>query len=100
MASIFLVIMLESDDAFKLSVYLNIYFFSCVGIVPTRSVEASGKETKFTEVFILRCLLITCPNETSKVLTLKLTADLIQANQQHRHYRKCLVFFKAFSNML
>ena len=28
------VIMLENDDALKLSIYLNIYFFSCVGICP------------------------------------------------------------------
>ena len=38
---IVLVIMPENDDVFKLSTYLNIYFFSCVGILPTRSVEAS-----------------------------------------------------------
>ena len=31
----------ENDDVFKLSIYLNIYFFSYVGILPTRSVEAS-----------------------------------------------------------
>ena len=35
------VIMLENDDVFKLSVYLNIYFFSCVGMLPNRSFEAS-----------------------------------------------------------
>ena len=34
-------VMLEKDDVFKLSIYLNIYLFSCVGILPVRSVEAS-----------------------------------------------------------
>ena len=66
------VIMLENDDLFKLLLYLDIYFFSCVGILPARSAHS-----KFMEVFILRCLLITCPNKASKVLTLKLMADLI-----------------------
>ena len=72
------VIMLENDDAFELSIYLNIYFFflsrhfacpKCWGI--------SVKDSKFIEVFILRYLLITCPNKISKVLTLKLIADFI-----------------------
>ena len=62
------VIMLEDDDVFKLSIYL--FFFSCVGIFV--------KDSKFIEVFILRCLLITCPNKASKVLTLKLTADILK----------------------
>ena len=83
------VFMLENDDVFKLSIYLNIYFFSCVDILPAQSVEASL--LRILEVFILRCLLITRLNKTSKVLTLKLTADLIKAYQQHWHYRKCLI---------
>ena len=45
-SSIFFVIMLENNNIFKLinlimSIYLNIYFFSCVGILPARSIEAS-----------------------------------------------------------
>ena len=35
------VVLLENDDVFRLSIYLDIYFFSCVGILPARSVEAS-----------------------------------------------------------
>ena len=39
---IVLVITPENDDVFKLSIYLNIYFFFvCVGILSTRSIEAS-----------------------------------------------------------
>ena len=60
--------MLENDDVFKLSIYLNIYFFFSY-------VAISVKDSKFIEVFILRCLLITCPNKASEVLTLKLTAE-------------------------
>ena len=79
-------------NVFKQSVYLNIYFFflsrhfaraKCWGI--------SVKHCEFTEVFILRCLMITCRNKTSKGLALKLTSDLIQPYQQHWHYRKCLI---------
>ena len=51
----------------------------------------STEVSKFIQVFILKCLLITCPNKTSKVLTLKLKSDLIQAYQRHWHYRKCLI---------
>ena len=35
------VILLENDDVFRVSIYLDTYFFSCVGILPARSVEAS-----------------------------------------------------------
>ena len=73
-----LVILLE--NVFKLSIYLDIYIFLCVGILPAWSVEASVKDFKFIEAFILRCPLITCANKTRKILkTLKLTADLIKA---------------------
>ena len=34
------VVLLENDDVFKLSIYLDIYFLSCVGILSARSVEA------------------------------------------------------------
>ena len=34
-------ILLENDDVFKLSIYLDTYFFSYVGILLTRSVQAS-----------------------------------------------------------
>ena len=39
--SLVFVILLENDDVFKLSVYLDIYFFSCVGILHTRGVDSS-----------------------------------------------------------
>ena len=85
------VIMLENDDFFKLSIYLNIYiFFLCRHFARPKCWGISVKDSKFTEVFIQRNLLITCPKKTSKVLTLKLTADLIQSSQ-HWHYRKCLI---------
>ena len=51
----------------------------------------SDKNSKFTEVFILMCLLLTCPYKTSKFLTLKLTAVLIKAYHLYWHYRKCLI---------
>ena len=60
-------------NVFKQSVYLNIYFFflsrhfaraKCWGI--------SVKHCEFTEVFILRCLMITCRNKTSKGLCFKI----------------------------
>ena len=86
------VIMLENDDVFKLSVYLNIYFFFlCKHFAHPKCWGICINDSKFIEVFILKCLLITCPNKTSKVLTLKLTAYLIQAYQQHWHYWKCLI---------
>ena len=34
-------ILLENDDVFKLLIYLDMYIFSCVSIMVTRSVEAS-----------------------------------------------------------
>ena len=86
------VVMLENDDVFKLPIYLNICFFhSCVGILPTRSVKTSllwslNLYSIHPEVFIDNC-----PNKASKVLSLKLTADLIKSYQQHWHYRKCLI---------
>ena len=40
------IILLENDDAFKLSIYLDIYFFSCVGILPVQSVEVSLLRTQ------------------------------------------------------
>ena len=88
---IIFVIMLKYD-VFKLSIYLNIYFFflhrnfdrpKCWGI--------SFKDSKFIQVITLRWLKITCLNKTSKFLLLKLTADLIQAYQQHWHYRESLI---------
>ena len=80
---IIFVIILENDDAFKLSIYLNIYFFSCVCILQARSVEGiSVRNSKFIVLFIRRWLLITCPNKTSKVLTLKLATDHMSAPQQ------------------
>ena len=68
-----LVILLE-NDVFKLSIYLDIYIFLSVGILPAQNVEAS----------LLRTLNLRkhsswgvyCTNKTSQVLTLKLTADL------------------------
>ena len=35
------VILLENDDVFKLLVYLDIYLFIYLGILPTQSVEVS-----------------------------------------------------------
>ena len=35
------VILLEKDDVFKLLIYLDVYFFPCVSILPAGSVEAS-----------------------------------------------------------
>ena len=35
------VILPENDDVFKLSVYADIFFFSCVDILPAQIVEAS-----------------------------------------------------------
>ena len=70
------VIMLE-NDVFKLSIYLNIFFFLCRHFARPKCWGISVKDSKFTEVFIQRCLLITCPSKTSKVPTLKLVADLV-----------------------
>ena len=84
--------MLENDDVFKLSIYLNIFFFFlCKHFAHPKCWGICINDSKFIEVFILKCLLITCPNKTSKVLTLKLKSDLIQAYQRHWHYRKCLI---------
>ena len=99
--------MLENDNVFKLSSSLNIYFFSCVGILPIPHCwSISVKDSKVIESFILRCLLIICPNKTGKVLTLKLTADLILAKQHTSHTSSNDIpkmfnrIFKAFSDKL
>ena len=34
-------LLLENDDVFKLPIYLDLFFFSCVGILLTGKVEAS-----------------------------------------------------------
>ena len=73
-----LVILLE-NDVFKLSIYLDIYIFLCVGILLAECWGISVKDSKFIEAFILRCLLITCANKTSQIPTLKLTAGIMQA---------------------
>ena len=86
-----LVILLE-NDVFKLSVYLDIYiFFVCGHFALPTCWGISVKDSKFIEALILRCLLITCANKISQIVTLKLTADLMQTYQQHWHYQKCLI---------
>ena len=50
-----LVILLE-NDVFKLSIYLDIYIFLCVGILLAECWGISVKDSKFIEAFILRCL--------------------------------------------
>ena len=87
------VIMLENDEICKLLIYPNIYlfFFLCRHFAHTMYWGISNKNSKIIEVFILMCLLVTCPNKTSKVLTLKLTAVFIKAYQQYWYYQKCLI---------
>ena len=88
------VLLLENDDVFRLSIYLDIYFFFlCWHFARPKRWGISVKEPfkKFIKPFILRCLLVTFVNKTSKILILKLTADPMQAWQQHWHYRKCLI---------
>ena len=83
-SSVLLVLLILLNDVFKLSIYLDIYIF-CVWtfcppeVYPWYTRGISVKDSEFKEVFILRCLLVTCANKTSQVLTLKLTADLMQA---------------------
>ena len=72
--------MLENDDAFKLPIYLNIFFFIlCRHFAYPKCWVISIEDSKFIEVINLKYLLITSPDKTSKVLTLKLMADLQQA---------------------
>ena len=72
-----LVILLENDNVFKLLIYLEIYFFFLCGhFACLKYWGTSVKDSKFIEAFILRCLLITCANKVSEILTLKLAASL------------------------
>ena len=93
--------MLENDDVSKLSIDLNIYFFFlCRHFSYPKCRGISVKDSNFIEVFTLRCLLITCPNKTSKVFTLKLTADLIPVPVAWTLPKMFNSIFKAFSDML
>ena len=74
-----LLILLE-NDVFKLPIYPNIYIFFVWGhFAHPKCWGFHVKDSKFIESFILRYLLITCAKKTGQILTLKLTADLMQA---------------------
>ena len=73
------VILLENVDVLKLSIYLDIYFFLVSAFARPKYLGISVKDPKFMEPIILKCLLITFVNNTNKILSLKLTADFMQA---------------------
>ena len=55
-------------------------FFLCRRFARPKCWGISIKNSKFIEPFILRCLLIICVNKTSKILNLKLAADLMKVS--------------------
>ena len=73
-----LVILLENDVFLNCQfIYISIFILLWVHFARSKYWSISVKDFKIIEAFTLRCLLITWAYKISKVLILKLTADLM-----------------------